>query len=427
MRSESTLSGRRQERVDHATKARASLAGSSRLRLSPERLYLIAVGLSGCAAVGSVALPTAQRGGLAACVVSATLGAAIGGLSIDTFLLSRPVGWVFDRGAAWIGFLLVGCLALSAAVAALLTTVAGLGSYRIAMAGAAVLTIFNACSSLALRLKRFVFVYSMRAAGGVVLIGGYAVLYADHRLSGTEWSYAWLVAQVVAAIGVAVEVVRRARRSTAVAQPRPPTDPARRGFAADLTALAKLHLGICAQMLTFRLDQVLLARFAGAGPLGVYALAVSALEFAQSGAVVTAQKILADRGPATGRHGAAPVLRAAVPVAVASVAALAVLGRLVPAYHSAWLPGLLLLPGCLAVSVGKAWSANLLKQRGEQATATVALLTLAVVVPCYLVLIPWIGSTGAALASSFAYAIHAFGSRLSLRRPRPAALPDPVA
>jgi hypothetical protein len=417
--------------MDSVPKARLPLPGSLRVLLSPERLYLAAVGLSGCAAIGSVALPAAQRGGLAACVVSATLGAAIGGLSIDTFLLSRPRGWVFGRGRGWIGCLLAGCLVLSAVVAALLTAVAGLGSLPIAMAGAAVLTVFNALSSLALRLRRFVFVYSMRAAGGVALIGGYAALYAGHRLDGTEWSCAWLVAQVVAALGVSVEILRRARRvpvtPSANAAPTSAAGRTRPEFVADLKALAKLHIGICAQMLTFRLDQVLLARFAGASPLGVYALAVSALEFAQSGAVVTAQKILADPGPATGRTGAAPVLKAAVPAAVASVVALAVLGRLVPAYRSAWLPGLLLLPGCLAVSVGKAWSANLLKQRGEQATATVALLTLAVVVPCYLVLIPWIGAVGAALASSFAYTVHAFGSRLSLRRVRPAALPDPAA
>jgi O-antigen/teichoic acid export membrane protein len=109
------------------------------------------------------------------------------------------------------------------------------------------------------------------------------------------------------------------------------------------------------------------------------------------------------------------VLKAALPVALAAVAGLAVLGWLSSGYRSAWVLGLLLLPGCLAVSVGKAWSANLLKLRGEQAITFVAILTLAVSVPCYFVLVPWIGATGAALASSFVYAVNTIASRLGLR------------
>jgi O-antigen/teichoic acid export membrane protein len=110
-----------------------------------------------------------------------------------------------------------------------------------------------------------------------------------------------------------------------------------------------------------------------------------------------------------------PVLKAALPIAVAAVAGLAVVGWLVPPYRRAWVLGLLLLPGCLAVSVGKAWSASLLKLRGERTTTIVAIQTLAVSVPCYFVLVPWIGATGAALASSFVYAVQAIGSRLRLR------------
>jgi hypothetical protein len=169
------------------------------------------------------------------------------------------------------------------------------------------------------------------------------------------------------------------------------------------------------------------ARFAGAGPLGVYALAVSALEFAQAGAVVTAQRILADRAPRTGAVKVGPVLRAALPVALLAVLGLSVIGVLVPGYRQAWLLGLLLLPGCLAVSTGKAWSADLLKQRGEQATTSVALRTVAVAVPGYLLLVFWFGAVGAAVTSSVAYALHALWSRLRLRPPAPAQLVTGVA
>jgi hypothetical protein len=404
-------------------------ARASHILFAPERLSLAALSLSGVATVISVALPTAERGFLSASVVSATLGAALGSFSIDTFLLSRPSGWVLYRGWQWVLILVAGSVALSALAAAVLTTIAGIGSYPVSTGGAAALTVFNAAAALSLRLKRFGFVYGMRAVGGAVLLAGYGALYLGTDRVGAQWAGLWLVAQVIIAISVGAEVLRRAlalRHGPREPEPVPPPGAAgtRRG---DLAATARLHVGICAQMLTFRLDQVLLARFAGAGPLGVYALAVSALEFAQAGAVVTAQRILADRAPRTGAEKVGPVLRAALPVALLAVLGLVVVGVLVPGYRQAWLLGVLLLPGCLAVSMGKAWSADLLKQHGEQATTSVALRTVAVAVPGYLLLVFWFGAVGAAITSSVAYALHALWSRQRLRPPAPAQLVAGVA
>jgi hypothetical protein len=401
----------------------------SRILFAPERLSLAALALSGVATVISVALPATERGFLSASVVSATLGAALGSFSIDTFLLSRPSGWVLYRGWRWVLILVASSVALSALAAAVLTTIAGIGSYPVSTGGAAALTVFNAAAALSMRLKRFGFVYGMRAAGGAVLLVGYGALYLGTDRVGARWAGLWLAAQVIIAIAVGAEVLRRAlalRDRPREPEPVPPPGAAgtRRG---DLAATARLHTGICAQMLTFRLDQVLLARFAGAGPLGVYALAVSALEFAQAGAVVTAQRILADRAPRSGAEKVGPVLRAALPVALLAVLGLVVVGVLVPGYRQAWLLGLLLLPGCLAVSMGKAWSADLLKQRGEQATTSVALRTVAVAVPGYLLLVFWFGAVGAAITSSVAYALHALWSRLRLRQPAPAHLVTGVA
>lgn len=405
------------------------------MRLSPERLYVSTLALSGVAAVMSLALAPAQRGSLSACMASATMGSAIGGFSIDTFLLSRPHGWVFGRGRWWLITLAVGSTVLSAGVAAVLVALAGVGSYVVALGAAAALTAFNSLSSLALRLKKFMFVYSVRAAGAGVLIAGYAALYAAHRRTGGQWSTVYLLSQVAAAAGISIGVLRMARRLGIAARAGgattgdditsdditgggtdvPAEAPARYGK--DLADLGKLHVGACSQTLTYRLDQILLARFAGPGPLGVYALAVAALEFAQAGAVVAAQRILADRTPARGLPRIAPVLRTAIALAVFSVAALVGLGLLLPSYHESWLAGLLLLPGCLAVSVGKTWSASLLKRRGERATSTVAVVTLSVAALCYLVLVPTVGMLGAAVASSIAYVVYAVTTRLSLRQP----------
>ncbi|WFE38719.1 hypothetical protein [Micromonospora sp. WMMD998] len=383
--------------------------------VSPERLYLASLGLTGLAALVSVTLPAAQRGELAANMVSATVGAALGGLSVDTFLLSRPAGWIMSRGRLWIVGILAGSLGLTALAAALLTTLAGLGSHPVGVTAGCALTVFNTAGALGLRLRRFWFVYAVRAAGGAVLVAGYALLWSGRRLDGGDWSELWLGVQLATASVLAVAVLVWARRFGPV-----PTATAGRGdYRADLLAVGRLHVGVCAQMLTYRLSQVLVARFAGAGPLGVFALAVAALEFAQSGAVVRAQRILAERDPdAIGDHGR-EVVRGATPIAVLAVAGLAVLGVLSPDYRHAWVFGLLLLPGTLALSAGKTWSAALLKRAGERATTAVALTTMSVSVVLYVLLIPWAGAFGAAVAASVAYVVYALRTRARLRRATP--------
>lgn len=380
--------------------------------ITPERLYLAALGLSGCAALVSVALPPAERGELAASIASATLGASIGGMSVDTFLLSRPSGWVSSRGPGWVPTILAGCLVLSGTVAALLTALAGVGILPVAVAAAGGLTVLNASSSLALRLKKFFLVYVLRAAVAAGVLGGYAILYAGATLNGRAWSLVWVAAQLVGAAVSGTVVLRWAWR----ARPLPAATAGQAEYRADLVAIGKLHVGVSAQMLTYRLDQILVARFAGSGPLGVYALAVAALEYAQASAVVRAQRILAHRGPTAEPESTGTVVRSALPVALAAIGGLAVLGLIRPQYDDAWILGMYLLVGTLAVAAGKTWSALLLKQRGEQATTAVALLTMVLAASCYLVLIPWAGATGAAVASSCAYLAYALFTRLSLQR-----------
>jgi hypothetical protein len=311
------------------------------------------------------------------------------------------------------GILAVSVL-LSGVAAGILTAIAGIGSYVIGIGSAAGLTVFNTVSSLALRQKRFWLVYSMRAVSGVILVGGYAILYARGDLDGGLWSMVWLAVQWLGAVAVCGVVLRLLWR----AGPMPAATATGSDYRADVIAVGKLHIGVFAQMLTLRLNQILVARFAGAGPLGVYALAVAALEFAQAGSVVRAQQILAERGNENGPDRTRAVVKAALPIALAAVVGLAVLGFLNPEYRHAWILGLCLLPGTLATAAGKTWSAMLLKKRGEQATTVVAFITLAAAIPAYFGIIPWAGLIGAALASSFAYAVHAFASRASLRKPQ---------
>ncbi|WBC14313.1 hypothetical protein O7600_24900 [Micromonospora sp. WMMA1998] len=389
--------------------------GLLRRLVAPERLYLAALGLTGLAAVVSVTLPAAERGELSANMVSATLGAAVGGLSLDTFLISRPAGWVVSRGRPYVVAVLGVSVLLSGVAAALLTSAAGVGSHLVGVGSAVGLTVFNTVSSVALRQRSFRLVYTMRAVSGAVLVGGYAALYAAGQFDGGLWSLVWLAVQWLSAGAVCGLMLWRVTRVGAA--PAPTATGA--DYRADLLAVGNLHLGIFAQMMTLRFNQILVARFVGAGPLGVYALAVAALEFAQAGAVVRAQRILADSDGGNGPDPTRSVVRAALPIALAAVVGLAVLGLWAPEYRQAWILGLLLLPGSLATAAGKSWSALLLKRRGERATTVVAVVTSAVAIPAYLGIIPWAGVVGAALASSLAYAVHAFASRASLRRAQP--------
>ncbi|NGM12065.1 hypothetical protein ENC19_04920 [Verrucosispora sp. CWR15] len=401
------VSARRQPGVD-----RGHRVLGIRRRLSPERLYIAALGMTGLAAVVSVALPATERGELAANMVAATMGAAIGGFSTDTFLLSRPAGWIMSRGRSWILGILGVSLGLTAAAAAAMTALAGIGSFTVGIGAACALTVFNTAAALGLRLKKFWLVYATRAAGGGVLMAGYAILLVGDERDGGHWSLVWLLVQVAAAAVLAGAVLVWAQRL----RPFPAVTARLPEYRADLVAVGQLHVGVSAQMVTYRLSQVLVARFAGAGPLGVYALAVAALEFAQAGAVVRSQRILAERDPDAIQDQSRAAVRAAFPVACLAVIGLAVVGLLVPDYRDAWIFGLLLLPGTLALAVGKTWSAMLLKQSGERATTAVALVTMSVSVVLYLLLIPWIGATGAATASSLAYGVYTFRTWQRLRR-----------
>jgi O-antigen/teichoic acid export membrane protein len=389
--------------------------------LTPERLYIGALGLSGLAALGTIALVPDERGQLVVSITGATLGAAVGGLSIDTFVMSRVKGWVWGRGPFWVGAITVGCVLLSSAVAAVVIAAAGTGSYAVAIAAAACLTVFNVCSSLALRVSQFRFVYTVRAGAAAVVIAGYTFFYVRGQLAGVTWALAYLGAQAVAAMVLGAAVLRWAVRG----RPERPGDVAApvEGRLADLSAMTKVHLGVSAQMVVARLDQVLLARFSGAATVGVYALAVAALEFAQAGAVVRAQRILTRSEASAPRLSS--VLGLTAPVAAVSLIGLVVLSVVRPAYHELWILGLLLLPASLAAALGKTWSAALLVERGENTATMVSVVSALVAVPAYFLLIPWLGAVGAAIAMSCAYGVYAIGAHLALR-PRLAPLAEQV-
>ncbi len=388
-----------------------------RALVAPERLYMAALGLSGLAALFSIALASNERGVLSATMAGATLGSAIGGVSIDTFFMSRPKGWVWGRGVSWIASILLGCLVLSGGVAAVIIAFIGFGNYAVAIGASCCLTIFNACSSLALRIQQFRFVYAVRATAALTLLAGYGWFWLAGERSGLVWSTAYAIAQAIAALALSVAVVRWAtqRRPQNVIATPDRTTSTRKERLVDLSSMGKVHVGVSAAMVTSRLDQLLLARFVGESALGVYSLAVAAMEFAQAGAVVRSQKILTNPDQAESIPKMSPVVKATLPVAVCSVLGLAALGILRPDYHQAWLFGLLILPGAVGAALGKTWSAALLMRRGEMAASAVAVVAAVVAVPIYFLFISTMDTIGAAMAVSCIYGVYALGAFWSLR------------
>jgi O-antigen/teichoic acid export membrane protein len=390
---------------------------SSRWRLLPlatsaEGLYAAALATAGLATLLSVLLPAGQRGVLVATIVASTLGSGLGGLSIDSFLLSRGASWPEMQGRSSIPKIVLVAVISSVCTAVLVVLFAGVGFLGIAAAGAATLTLGNVASSFMLRRGHFRQVYVTRFLGAVVVLAGYLVIARTGGRTAEAWGFVWLSGQILLTSLLLLANVRPALRAGAAAPRTCPSaeNPGMRG-------LLVLHAGIASQMVTYRLDQILLARYAGPAQLGTYALAVAALEFAQSAAVVKSQRVLANKaGTETERELVTPTVKAALSIALVSLTGLLLIGALVADYRDSVLIGLLLVPGVLAVASGKVLSALLLKTWGEATTTRVAVTVAVLAIPIYFLFITVEGAMGAAAGSTAVYALYYVLTRRSLRR-----------
>jgi O-antigen/teichoic acid export membrane protein len=177
------------------------------------------------------------------------------------------------------------------------------------------------------------------------------------------------------------------------------------------------------QFLNYRLDLFILAGFASRTDVGRYALAVSLtmlawLAPAAIGQVLLPRTARLDSAAAAGRmarqeadDAAARVIRHTVllqlPTAIA-VAALLLIGVPLiygPPFHDTIALGFWLLPGVLIASVAKVVS-PVVAGRGHPIYLVYnVLITVPVTVALYFVMIPSLGATGAAIASSASYTL----------------------
>ena len=386
----------------------APLIGSvRRVAGSATVMYVSALAMSGVAILLSVALPPAERGLLVATTTSATIGVAVGGLSLETFLLAQGRQWLDGAAGRRSLAIYAATVPLTAALAWVFARYSEEASPGIAAVGAACIAASNLPAAAGLTLGRFLSVYRYRAAFAAIAPALYLLLILASVDDAELWLLAWLGCQALMAVALwtkhGLSLTRMARR----ASPREER----------IARLGLTHAGVVAQVFTYRFDQLALARYQGPDVLAVYSLAVAAIEFTQAGAVVAAQRTLGDHadGSAQRLH---QVLRRALYLAVGMgmlvLIGLAAIGVIASGYQAALLIGLILVARSIAVTIGKILSARLVNLGGERGTAVIAAGTALLAVVGYSLAAPEFGAVGVAVVSVVLFALHSTVTAVAL-------------
>ena len=199
------------------------------------------------------------------------------------------------------------------------------------------------------------------------------------------------------------------------------------------------HVGWLAQMLNYRLDMLFVDRLAGARSLGLYSAAVSLAEtlwILPSCVSLVATPRLASTLRDDASEVTATLCRLLVPLVVVATLSLAVIGGPLIGllYGSAFLPSfrplLLLLPGVALLSIVKVLSSDLAARGRPGLVSAVSWISLGVTIGLDLALIGPYGASGAAAASSVAYAASTVGTlfffwRLTSLKPTALLVPRP--
>ncbi|WP_346536172.1 hypothetical protein [Micromonospora sp. DPT] len=372
-------------------------------------MYVSALAMSGIAILLSVALPPTERGLLVATTTSAATGVAVGGLSLETFLLAQGRQWLDESAGRSSLAIYTATVPLTAALAWIFARYSEEATPAIAAAGAACIAASNIPAAAGLTLGQFLSVYRYRAAFAATAPALYVLLILASVDDAQLWLLAWLGCQALMAVALwtkhGLSLTRMARRAS------PPEE--------RVARLGLTHAGAVAQVFTYRFDQLALARYQGPDVLAVYSLAVAAIEFTQAGAVVAAQRTLGDHADGSAQRLNEVLRRAlylAVGMGVLVLIGLAGIGVITSGYEAALLLGLVLVARSIAVTVGKILSARLVNLGGERATAAIAAGTAVVAVVGYSLTAAEFGAVGVALLSVVLFALHSTVTAVALRK-----------
>ncbi|MHB1431812.1 MAG: glycosyltransferase, partial [Streptosporangiaceae bacterium] len=372
---------------------------------------LVALGLF-TGIVTARVLGPAGRGELALIVLVPAIGTIAGSLGIEygTYYLWHTSG----------GRLRPHLLAAAAAVTAISGTVFGTAGFIIIrllepqagarlglLAAAGVpLSIANAVLTMALMAQHRVTAYNLsRLAGPVVYAVAVAGLWRAGTLGVASAVLAWFASLLVT---VTIDIVLVAR--SAGGRPLWDARVTRRSAGYGLRS----YVGTLAQYGTLRLDQVLLVALAGNGALGLYYAAVSLGEFVLQIANNIGSAMMAKLGGRPRDDQRRLALTTVILVGLSATGAAALL----MAYGAdvitlllgrAYLPGLpalrILLPGSVLLAVARILNGYFIAVGEAQVFARASLASLAVTIVGSVALIPRYHASGAAIASTVAYAV----------------------
>ncbi len=175
----------------------------------------------------------------------------------------------------------------------------------------------------------------------------------------------------------------------------------------------RAHIGWLAELLNYRLDMLFVNGLAGAASLGLYSAAVSLAEtvwiLSTCISVVMMPRLASSRGGTS--ETTRVVSRVAFPLSLLGALVLAGGGSplLTLLYGAPFGPSLrpllLLLPGVVALSVAKILSADFGARNRPGVVSMVSWISLSATVVLDVLLIPPYGASGAAIASTIAYAL----------------------
>ncbi|WP_035857006.1 lipopolysaccharide biosynthesis protein [Cryptosporangium arvum] len=364
--------------------------------------------INGLSIIATAALAPAERGIYVATSGSIALGAALGGLSMDTFLLARGAQWLRGVYGSLKMTILASTVPMAGLAAAILAVYSAHSEVLFAVLGAGAMAAANLPAAAAFANGRFAFVYRLRAATSTAIFVSFIVLIAFQSQHAKTWLSVWLTCQVIAATVLWLIDGNLLRSRTMNSKMR----------SDDIAQLGWTHSGVVAAIFMLRFDQLVLSRFQGPTALAIYSLGVSAVEFAQAGSAVASQRVIGDRDDGAVERMWAGIVRAllfAAPAGLAIIAALAVFGHFREPYHSAWTIAALLLPGSLFLAVGQIFSARLVAIGKMSFTAVISFVVCGISVVSYLILLPRYGAAAAAIISSILYLIHLVITYATLR------------
>lgn len=280
------------------------------------------------------------------------------------------------------------------------------------------------------RYEAYVLPPALQSLLGLVLAGGGALAF------GIEGAVVGLtIAATTVGIGAAAWGVRRLPRAASADEPgllRRAVKFGIKGYAANAL-----------QILNYRLDLFILSAAATTVAVGHYSVAVAVtsvlwlLPQALADVVFPRVAHLSAQGEAAEAHREMVEVKSVRHVVLAVVAttavlALALLVLVVPVYGEDFRPaielGLILLPGTALIGIAGVFSATIVGRGRPIYSLWIALMTTPLTIALYATLIPSLGATGAALASSLSYAGNfvlaaAFYRRVTGRRILPLLLP----